>query len=195
MQKTIARSLHIAARCLTQFLNDQSAISALETIAERMKTTYQNGGKVLIAGNGGSMTDAMHFAEELTGKFRGERKPLPALALSDVAHMSCVSNDYGFDHVFSRMIEAFATPHDLVILLSTSGNSPNLILAAQEAKNRGAFVAGFLGRGGGQLKNLCDCALDVPGETSDRIQELHMMCLHILIEAVEIGLELAPRAE
>lgn len=174
-----------AQALLGQFCVDEAAFGNLTELATRIAAAYQNGGKVLIAGNGGSMADAVHFAEELTGKFRGDRRPLPALALADPAHMSCVANDYGFDHVYSRMVQAFGGPQDVVILLSTSGNSTNLLAAASMARQQGCFLVGLLGRGGGALAPQCDLVVMVPGQTSDRIQELHMLCLHVLIEAVE----------
>jgi D-sedoheptulose 7-phosphate isomerase len=153
--------------------------------------SFEKGGKVLAAGNGGSMADAMHFAEELTGRYRKDRRPLPAMSLNDPTHLSCVANDFGYEHVFSRLVEAFAGPTDTVLLLSTSGNSPNLLLAAEAARRKGSHVCGFLGKDGGKLLSYCDSFLLAPGDTSDRIQEIHMICLHIVVEAVEKLLELA----
>lgn len=135
------------------------------------------------------MCDAMHFAEEFSGRFRVDREPYPAIALSDPAHLTCVANDYGFDHVFSRQIDALAHEGDVLVLLSTSGNSPNIVLAAEAARRRKAVVLGCLGRGGGAVKGLCDIVLHAPGEGSDRIQELHMMALHAIIEAVEMEMK------
>lgn len=184
----LARSFAEGKECLERFITDRDAQSALLEVAAELVKTFESGGKVLIAGNGGSMADAIHFAEEWTGRFRKERRPYPAMALADSCHLSCVANDYGFDHVFSRMVDAFARPEDLVILLSTSGNSPNVVLAAEAARAIGSKVVGFLGRDGGKLKPLCDIVVMAPGATSDRIQEIHMMCLHILIEAAEVEL-------
>lgn len=186
-----SQSFDTALRCLQTFMGNEAAQSSLVTLAEKVRDCYEGGGKVLVAGNGGSMTDAMHFAQEMTGRFRADRRPLPAISLSDASHLSCVANDYGFEQVFSRMIEAFAQPGDVVILLSTSGNSMNLELAAKKAREQDVFVAGFLGRGGGRLAPLCDLIVMAPGETSDRIQEMHMLSLHILIESVEVALGLA----
>lgn len=186
-----SHSFHEAARCLDAFIRDEQAQAGLVTLAESLAKSFEAGGKVLIAGNGGSLADAMHFAEEWTGRFRRDRKAFPAMVLNDPTHLTCVGNDYGFDFIFSRMIDAFAKPEDIVILLSTSGNSQNLIHAADSAKNAGAFLVGFLGRGGGKLGPLCDLAIMAPGETSDRIQEIHMLSLHILIEAVELRLGVA----
>jgi D-sedoheptulose 7-phosphate isomerase len=157
-------------------------------ISVKLANVFRNGGKVLIAGNGGSLADAMHFAEEWTGRYRNSRQPFPAMALADPTHLTCVANDFGYEVGFSRMITAFAKPEDMVILLTTSGNSQNLLLAADAAHDKGAVVVGFLGRGGGPLLEKCDMVFMAPGETSDRIQEIHMLCLHILIEATEIEL-------
>ena len=185
------QSFQEAAACLHSFVTDEAAQAALVELADKLVASYEAGGKVLIAGNGGSMADAMHFAEELTGRFRGERIPLPAIAMADPTHTTCVANDYGFEFVFSRMIQAFGKPEDVVILLSTSGNSPNVLRAARTARESGIYVAGFLGKGGGALAALCDLTVLAPGQTSDRIQEIHMLSLHILIEALEVGLKLA----
>lgn len=183
-----AQSFAEAANCLDRFIKDAEAQQTLVDLTERMAVVFESGGKVLIAGNGGSLADAMHFAEEWTGRFRRERRPFPAMVLNDPTHLTCVGNDYGFDYIFSRMVDAFAKPEDMVILLSTSGNSQNLVLAAESATRIGAHVVGFLGRGGGKLGPMCDTVVMAPGTTSDRIQEIHMLCLHILIEAVEVRL-------
>jgi len=174
-----------ARRCVDSVLNSRDLLDLLGQVAIQLVNTFQTGGKVLIAGNGGSLADAMHFAEEWTGRFRTDRRPYPVIALSDPTHLTCVANDYGFEHVFSRMVTALARPGDIVILLSTSGNSRNLLLAAEAAHDIGAQVVGFLGRGGGQLAPMCDLAFIAPGETADRIQEIHMLCLHILTEVTE----------
>lgn len=184
-------SLADAARALDAFRSSAEALRACEDFGSMLSETYRAGGKAMIAGNGGSMADALHFAEELTGRFRKERRPLPAMALGESTHLTCVSNDYGFDHVFSRMVEAFGAPGDVLILLSTSGNSKNLSLAAETAGTKGVKVVGLLGRGGGTLGPMCDLVVMAPGETSDRIQEIHMLVLHIVIEALERELGLA----
>lgn len=192
IQQQFHSSFATAAEVLDAFIRDDNAQTTLVEVAERLTATLRAGGKVLIGGNGGSMADALHFAEEWTGRFRKDRRPLPALVLGgDPTHVTCVGNDYGFDQVFARTVQAFATPQDLVILLSTSGNSTNLLRAAESAREVGAPVVGFLGRGGGQLAPLCDLVVMAPGETSDRIQEIHMLALHTLIEVVERALGLA----
>lgn len=147
---------------------------------------FKNGGNVFSCGNGGSHCDAMHFAEELTGRFRGNREPLGALALGDPSHVTCVSNDFGFDHIFSRQIEGLGRKGDVLIGLSTSGNSKNVIKAFEAARKKGIKTVGLLGRGGGQLKELSDVAIVVPlATTSDRIQEIHIKIIHTVIEDVE----------
>ena len=141
---------------------------------------------MLIAGNGGSLCDAMHFAEELTGQFRTKRAALPAIALADPGHLSCVANDMGFDSVFARSVEAFGKSGDILITLTTSGNSSNLIAAVEMAKQKDVQTVAFLGKTGGQMKGLCDLEWIVSGFTySDRVQEAHMAAIHIIIEMVE----------
>lgn len=158
----------------------------LERSAERIAATFSEGGKVLIAGNGGSLCDAAHFAEELTGFFRGRRRALPALVLNEPGHLTCIGNDIGFEHVFSRAVEAYGKEGDLFIGLTTSGNSPNLVHAFDRARHQGLTTIAFLGKKGGQLRGVADEELIIEGfTTSDRIQEAHMAALHIVIERVE----------
>jgi D-sedoheptulose 7-phosphate isomerase len=190
LAQLFADSLASASDCLQQFSNDPAVLEALVILTQKICELESAGGKALVAGNGGSMADSMHFAEELSGRFRNDRRPLPALALADPTHLSCVSNDYGFDYVFSRSVEALGSPGDILILLTTSGNSKNLLFAAEAAHKKGLYVVGFLGRGGGALLPLCDLTIMAPGETSDRIQELHMLALHMVVEAVETGMGL-----
>ena len=188
VRKVFENSLDKAAQALDAFRSDPACLDACEAFGDLLAETYHAGGKTMIAGNGGSMADALHFAEELTGRFRRERRPLPAMALGESTHLTCVANDYGFDHVFSRMVEAFGQKGDVLILLSTSGNSHNLVLAAEKAREKGVKVVGMLGRGGGKLGPHCDLVVMAPGETSDRIQEIHMLVLHVVIEAAENAL-------
>jgi D-sedoheptulose 7-phosphate isomerase len=131
------------------------------------------------------MADAMHVAEEFSGRFRMDRRPYGAIALSDPAHLTCVANDYGYDFVFSRQVDGLGRRGDALLVMSTSGESQNLVKAAEAARAKGLTVIGALGRGGGKLRPLCDHVLMVPGEGSDRIQELHMLAFHAIIEAVE----------
>lgn len=188
MPPSAAASLAEAQRLLTAFAADPAHAGAIERLADALASTFRAGGKVLICGNGGSLCDATHFAEELTGRFRADRPPLPALALADAGHITCTANDYGFEHVFSRAVQALAKPDDLLIVLSTSGNSPNILRAVQAAKDARAATAALLGKSGGTLRAQCDHEIIVPGDTADRIQELHMLILHTLVELVEVRL-------
>jgi len=181
----IRASLNEAANCLHQFLSNERNIELIDQFVSLLETTFRSGGRVYSAGNGGSHCDAMHFAEEWTGRYRKDREPVPALAFSDPSHLSCVSNDYGFEYVFERMVRAFGNTGDVFVAITTSGNSKNLVLAAQTAKEKGMKVVGLLGKNGGAIKDLCDIAIIVPGSTSDRIQELHIKIIHIAIECAE----------
>ena len=164
----------------------EEGLQFIEDAAIKIVECYQKKGKLLIAGNGGSLCDAMHFAEELTGFFRSKRPALPAIALADPGHITCVGNDIGFDFIFSRGVEALGSAHDIFIGLTTSGNSKNLIHAVQAAKEKGLYTIGFLGKDGGALKGICDLEWIVSGfPFSDRIQEAHMTAIHIIIEMVE----------
>jgi len=159
-----------------------------------MSCCIQEGGKIFSAGNGGSLADSMHFAEELTGKFRNERHPFPAIALADPAHITCVANDFGFEYVFSRSLEALGQGGDLFLALTTSGNSPNILRALESAKKRGMVTICLLGKGGGKAKDVCDLYYSVDGfRYSDRVQEVHMTLLHILIEMLEYKLLKLPQ--
>lgn len=170
---------------LKQFIEEEEKRGETERVAKTLAEVFQNKGKVLICGNGGSNCDAMHFAEEFTGRFRKERPALPAISLSDSSHITCVGNDYGFDYIFSKGVEAYGQERDFFIGISTSGNSPNVIEAVKTAKERKLKTLALLGKDGGKLKGMCDYEFIIPGETSDRIQEIHMMILHIIIEGVE----------
>jgi len=158
----------------------------IEEAAKMLADTFNKGGKIILAGNGGSLCDAAHFAEELTGYFRKPRKALPAIVLSEPGHITCTANDSSFDEVFARGVEAFGKPGDLFIGLTTSGNSPNIIRAFEEAKKRDLKTISFLGKGGGKLKGAADLELIIEGfKTSDRIQEAHMAAIHIILEVME----------
>ena len=171
------------------YLARPESLQFIKRAAENIIECFQGGGKLLIAGNGGSLCDAMHFAEELTGQFRDKRAALPALALSDPGHLTCVGNDMGYGSVFSRGVEAFGKKGDIFIALTTSGNSLNLVEAVSVAKERGLGTIAFLGKTGGALKDVADLEWIVEGfRYSDRIQEAHMMAIHIIIEMVEKGL-------
>lgn len=188
MKKNLLYSVAESIRAVTM-LSEPHAIEFIEDTAEMIAQCFADGGKIILAGNGGSLCDAMHFAEELTGQFRNPRQALPAIALSEPGHLTCVSNDFGFDQVFSRGVEAFGKPGDVFIGLTTSGNSENIVRAFAEAKERGLKTVAFLGKSGGRLKGTADLELLISGfTTSDRIQEAHMAAIHIIIELVEIQL-------
>lgn len=178
-----------ALGALQRLADDPGAARRVAEVAQAMASCFGAGGKVLACGNGGSACDAMHFCEELTGRFRQDRQPLPALACVDVGHITCTANDYGYDEVFARWVRALARPGDIVFLLSTSGNSESIVRAARAAGEAGATRVALLGRGGGAMAGLCEHEWIVPGETSDRIQELHMLLLHTLVECVEAAVE------
>lgn len=171
---------------LNAFLSDPDNIAAIERAAEAMAVSVKAGGKILSCGNGGSMCDAMHFAEELTGRYRDDRKAIPAIAISDVSHMSCVSNDYGYDSVFSRYLEALGNQGDVLLAISTSGNSGNVVKAAETANAKGMKVIGLTGKDGGKLAPLCDVEIRVPHMGyADRVQEIHIKVIHIFILLLE----------
>ncbi len=184
MKESILDSVNEGCLAAAQ-LRSPEALSFIEGVSRAMADTFDAGGKVLVAGNGGSLCDAMHFAEELTGQFREKRRALPAIALSDPGHMSCTANDMGFEEVFARGIEAFGQTGDLFVGLTTSGNSPNIIRAFEVAADRGLTSVAFLGKDGGMLKGAADHELIIRGKTSDRIQEAHMLAIHIIIEMCE----------
>lgn len=183
--KTISASFDTAQQALGSFMASSDGYSSIAAIATEIAQSFQAGGKCIIFGNGGSMCDANHFAEEFTGRFRSDRPALPCISISEPSHLSCVANDYGFDEVFARGVQAYAKAGDMVIGISTSGSSPNVIRAMQAAKELKCKTFALLGRDGGALKDCCDHQIIIPGETSDRIQEIHMMILHIIIECVE----------
>ena len=184
--ETIKNELNEAYRLLKKFTDDKSNINAIESAAALMKDSIKNGGKIISCGNGGSMCDAMHFAEELTGKFREERKSLPAISISDPSHITCVGNDYGFQFVFSKYLEGIGKSGDVLLAISTSGNSENIINAANYAKANNIKVVSLTGKDGGKLSDLSDIEIRVPHfGYSDRIQEIHIKVIHILILLIE----------
>ena len=170
---------------LKKFIEEEEERKETEKVAKKLADIFTKGNKVLICGNGGSNCDAMHFIEEFTGRFRKDRRALPSISISDSSHITCVGNDYGFDFVFAKGVEAFGQEGDFFFGISTSGNSKNIIEAVKSAKERNLKTVALLGKDGGKLKGVCDYEFIIPGETSDRIQEVHMMILHIIIEGVE----------
>ena len=175
-----------AQNVLAKFIGNPDNFQKLEAAGSIMVEALQSGGKIITCGNGGSMGDAMHFAEELTGRFRENRPSMPAVAISDPTHLTCVANDYGYDYVFSRYVEGMGNGGDVLLAISTSGNSTNCILAAETAKQKGMKVIGLTGKSGGKLAELCDIELRVPHTGySDRIQEIHIKIIHSLIHFIE----------
>ena len=182
------QSFREAYDCLHQFLqnseNEDKMLAAIELCSQALRS----GSQIISCGNGGSMCDAMHFAEELSGRYRKDRPALPAMAISDPAYMSCVANDYGYNSVFSRWVEAFGKDGDVLIAISTSGKSSNILEACQAAKKRNMKIIGLSGKDGGSLIDMASPCFVVPGITTDRIQELHIKILHIMIEGIERSL-------
>ncbi len=182
---TASQSISAARSAVEALANNGAAIELIDRLAALLAERFAAGKKVLICGNGGSACDAMHFAEELTGRFRRNRPALPALACTDPGHITCTANDYGFEHIFSRWVEALGQKGDVLIVLSTSGNSGNVVKAAEAGRTRGLTTVSLLGGDGGKLMGRCDHELIMPATGSDRIQELHMLILHTLVEGVE----------
>jgi D-sedoheptulose 7-phosphate isomerase len=175
-----------AAQVLDKFMGNDHNLLLLEQASNLMADSINNGGKIISCGNGGSHCDAMHFAEELTGRYRENRRAIPALCISDPSHISCVSNDFGYEYIFSRYIEALGNRGDVLLGLSTSGNSMNIIRAAQAAKEKGMKVIILSGKDGGQLAPLADIELRVPHHGyADRIQEVHIKIIHTLMLLIE----------
>lgn len=186
MADPILDAFTLARDTLAAFMADEACLDGVRRFVDAAHATFTRGGKLMACGNGGSMCDAMHFCEEWTGRFRGDRRALPAIAFSDPSQLTCAANDFGFDEVFARSVEAYGQPGDLLLAISTSGNSPNVLKAVAAAKERKVTTVGLLGKGGGQLGPLVDIPIVVPlATTSDRIQELHIKVIHIAIEAVE----------
>lgn len=185
-QTTILKELQEAASVLNTFIESQKDNSTIEQAAALMVTSLNNGGKILSCGNGGSSCDAMHFAEELTGRYRENRKAIPAISISDPGHITCVSNDFGYAHVFSRYIEALGNAGDVLLAISTSGNSENVLNAVAAAKAKGMKVVALTGKNGGKLLPLADVTINVAHNGyADRVQEVHIKIIHILILLIE----------
>jgi len=181
-----------AQSVLSAFLADQQNLQNIENAASLLATSFKNEGKVLACGNGGSHCDAMHFAEELTGRYREHRPSYPAIAISDASHISCVGNDYGFDEIFARYLEGVGRRGDVLFCLSTSGNSANILKAISVAKNKGIKVIALTGKDGGKMAGLADVEIRVPHfGFADRIQEVHIKIIHILIYLIEKKMEQA----
>jgi D-sedoheptulose 7-phosphate isomerase len=174
-----------AGKVLVQFSTEEN-FNKIESAGTILVQAVNIGKKIYACGNGGSMCDAMHFAEELTGRYRGNRKAIPALAIADQSHISCVSNDYGYEFVFSRFLEAFGNEGDVLLAISTSGNSLNVVNAVGVAKSKGMRVIGLTGKDGGEMRHLCDVEIRAPyTEFADRAQEIHIKVIHSLIDYIE----------
>ncbi len=185
-REDILHSFEEAQQVLTRFMNDASNWDKIQSAGDLMAQAISEGGKVISCGNGGSMSDAMHFAEELTGRFRDNRPGMAAIAISDPTHITCVGNDYGFDYIFSRYVEAVGKTGDVLVAISTSGNSVNVLNAAKEARKKGMKVVALTGKTGGEMKDYCDVEIRVPHTGySDRIQEIHIKVIHVLIQYIE----------
>lgn len=188
-EQSARQALASASHALAAFLADPEQPERIARVARAIASAIRSGGKVLACGNGGSSADAMHFCEELTGRFRDNRRALPALACVDPGHITCTANDFGYEFVFSRWVEALGRKGDVLIVLSTSGNSRNIVRAVEAAS--GMTRIALLGGTGGVLSGLCEHQWIAPGHTSDRIQEIHMLILHTLVECIEVELGIA----
>ncbi|QPI44042.1 MULTISPECIES: D-sedoheptulose 7-phosphate isomerase [Pectobacterium] len=185
-QDLIRSELKEAAETLNNFLSDDANIQSIQNAALLLANAFKAGGKVISCGNGGSHCDAMHFAEELTGRYRENRPGYPAIAISDPSHLSCVSNDFGYDFVFSRYVESLGREGDVLLGISTSGNSGNIIKAIAAAKAKGMKVITLTGKDGGKMAGSADVEIRVPHfGYADRIQEIHIKAIHILIQLIE----------
>lgn len=184
----VQQAFNDSLQTLQNFLNNSSVPSQMETAINLFVDSLNHDGKIISCGNGGSLCDAAHFAEELTGRFRKDRRALAALTINDPSHITCVANDFGYEHIFSKFIEAHGKKGDVLLAISTSGNSPNVLKAVEYAKQRQMKIVGLTGKDGGALKSLCDVAIVVPSLVTDRIQEVHIKCIHIFIEGIERAL-------
>jgi D-sedoheptulose 7-phosphate isomerase len=186
MEDIIKNDFIEAKSLLTEFIKVKGNLEKVEQAGIVMVNSLKNGGKIISCGNGGSMSDAMHFAEELTGRFRDDRPSIAAISISDPTHLTCVANDYGFESIFSRYVESIGIKGDVLLAISTSGNSANVIKAAEVAKQKGMRVVGLTGKSGGKLVSLCDVEIRVPHSGyADRIQEIHIKVIHSLINYIE----------
>lgn len=186
MQERIKKHFLEANSILSTFLSNEDNFTNIALAGSIMVDAIKDNKKIISCGNGGSMCDAMHFAEELSGRYRGDRRALPAISISDPSHMSCVSNDYGYAKVFSRMVEAIGQKGDVLVAISTSGNSENVLNAIEAAKEKGMKIVGLTGKDGGKMALLCDVELRAPmSEYADRVQEIHIKIIHSLIDYIE----------
>ncbi len=185
MKTKINEILQEANQVLQEFHQSKENIECINNAAKTLVSSFRNGGKVFSCGNGGSMCDSLHFCEELTGRFKNDRPPLPAISMGDPGHMTCVSNDFGPEFVFSRHVEALGKDGDVLLAISTSGNSPNVIKAVEVAKEKNIKIIGLLGKDGGKLKTLVDIPIIVKHNKTERIQEIHIKVIHTLLALIE----------
>ncbi len=186
----VKSALTAAQSALAALIENEATLESIAQAAHAIAESQRQGGAVYSCGNGGSLCDAMHFAEEMTGRYRQNRKPYRAAAISDVSHMACVGNDYGYEHVFSRWIEAMGTDKDVLVAITTSGTSKNIVAAAKAAKAKGMTVVALTGKAGSPITDEADIAVVTPaGRWADRVQELHIKVIHILIELIERELD------
>ena len=178
-------SFNEAQKCLSEFLQINDLSQSIDKSVNYLINAFLARKTVISCGNGGSTCDAMHFAEEFTGRYRKNRPALPAMAIADPSHLTCVSNDYGFDQVFARSVDAFGQEDGVLLAISTSGNSQNILEAVKIAHDRKMKIIGLTGKGGGRLAPLCHTSFIAPGANADRIQEIHIKIIHTLIEGVE----------
>lgn len=191
IQEEIRKQFGESQSVLENFISDDKNFQSIENGAKLMIAALGAGNKIISCGNGGSMCDAMHFAEELSGRFRNNRKSLAALSISDPSFLSCVANDYGYDFVFSRFLEGVGQAGDVLLAISTSGNSSNVLKAIESAKEKGMKVIGLTGKDGGKMANICDIEIRAPHSTyADRAQEIHIKVIHTFIYLIEKGLGL-----
>lgn len=190
MSDVIRKNFLEAYQVLQNFLSDDANIRSIATAGDTMLTALKRGKKIISCGNGGSMCDAMHFAEELTGRFKDNRDPIAAISISDPSHISCVSNDYGYEFVFSRFVQAIGGEGDVLLAISTSGNSKNVINAIEAAHKKGMKVIGLTGKDGGAMADLVDVEVRAPhSKYADRAQEIHIKVIHSLMDYIETGLK------
>jgi D-sedoheptulose 7-phosphate isomerase len=183
---SIKQHFEEAHNILSQFLSNENNFEAIEKAGQLMVDSVKAEGKILSCGNGGSMCDAMHFAEELTGKYRNDRPAIAAISISDASHIACVGNDFGYDFVFSRYLEAVGRKGDVLLAISSSGNSVNVIKAMEVAKKKGIKIVGLTGKDGGKMASLCDVEIRAPhSQYADRAQEIHIKVIHSLIDFIE----------
>mgnify|MGYP006082926333 FL=1 len=190
-KEAIQKHFDEAAEVLNKF-NNEANMASIEKAIHLMVEALNNGHKIISCGNGGSMCDAMHFAEELSGRFRNDRKALAAVSISDPSHISCVANDYGYEFIFSRYVEAIGNKGDVLLGISTSGNSNNVIRAVEAAKNKGINTVVLTGKDGGLLADLASIEIRAPHtDFADRVQEIHIKVIHALIDGIERALKLS----